>query len=323
MRVPHAHPGPFSLLATTLLLPAFIAASDIDCKHIRIQKKSFDLSALGGPHSVSHVVKEPPSISNTTFTVDICQPLKVPKKTPKEDTCPNFTRICSIERISNKADDSSTIAHVRPIAGNFDHGRPIDAQVTRLKTSASHGDAEKEGLRLEMHGGEYKKRKQKAVIEFLCDSEAEERRRLKPRREAIDADEDDDDDDDDDDDPVDENNRLKFISYGPVDDDAKEDVLRLEWTTKWACEGQTERDEGDSKGHWGFFTWFIIIAFLATAAYLIFGSWLNYNRYGARGWDLLPHGDTIRDVPYLLQDWTRRVVSTAQGGGSRGGYSAV
>jgi len=64
-------------------------------------------------------------------------------------------------------------------------------------------------------------------------------------------------------------------------------------------------------------------AFLVTAAYLIFGSWLNYNRYGARGWDLLPHGDTIRDVPYLLKDWTRRVVNTVQGNGSRGGYSAV
>jgi hypothetical protein len=64
-------------------------------------------------------------------------------------------------------------------------------------------------------------------------------------------------------------------------------------------------------------------AFLSTAAYLIFGSWLNYNRYGARGWDLLPHGDTIRDVPYLVKDAMRRVVNTVQGGGSRGGYAAV
>lgn len=63
--------------------------------------------------------------------------------------------------------------------------------------------------------------------------------------------------------------------------------------------------------------------FMATASYLIFGSWLNYNRYGARGWDLLPHGDTIRDIPYLLKDWTRRVLNTVQGTGSRGGYSAV
>jgi hypothetical protein len=63
--------------------------------------------------------------------------------------------------------------------------------------------------------------------------------------------------------------------------------------------------------------------FLAVASYLIFGSWLNYNRYGARGWDLLPHGDAIRDIPYIMKDFGRRVVTTVQGGGSRGGYSAV
>lgn len=63
--------------------------------------------------------------------------------------------------------------------------------------------------------------------------------------------------------------------------------------------------------------------FLCVAAYLIFGSWLNYNRYGARGWDLLPHGDTLRDIPYIFQDWLRRVINTLQGSGSRGGYSAV
>lgn len=63
--------------------------------------------------------------------------------------------------------------------------------------------------------------------------------------------------------------------------------------------------------------------FMSVAAYLIFGSWLNYNRYGARGWDLLPHGDAIRDVPYLMKDWLRRVLNSVQGAGSRGGYSAV
>lgn len=63
--------------------------------------------------------------------------------------------------------------------------------------------------------------------------------------------------------------------------------------------------------------------FLGVAAYLIFGSWLNYSRYGARGWDLLPHGDTIRDVPHLLREWARRVLGTVQGHGGSRGYSAV
>lgn len=62
--------------------------------------------------------------------------------------------------------------------------------------------------------------------------------------------------------------------------------------------------------------------FMLISSYLIFGSWLNYNRYGARGWDLVPHGDSIRDLPYAVKDWGKSIVGTMQGG-SRGGYSAV
>lgn len=63
--------------------------------------------------------------------------------------------------------------------------------------------------------------------------------------------------------------------------------------------------------------------FLLAAAYIIFGSWLNYNRYGARGWDLVPHGDTIRDLPYMVKDWVGGVKNSVSLGGDRGGYSAV
>lgn len=37
----------------------------------------------------------------------------------------------------------------------------------------------------------------------------------------------------------------------------------------------------------------------------------------------MPHGDTIRDIPYLVKDLSRKVVDTVSGGGPRGGYSAV
>lgn len=148
--------------------------------------------------------------------------------------------------------------------------------------------------------------------------------------------------------------RLKYIDFDLVDDTK---VLSLEWKTKYACENFKGGDDDSRKSkssHWGFFTWLIIMyvlssppilpsylcpyyyhyflsvslirsssIFLATAAYLIFGSWLNYNRYSARGWDLVPHSETIRDIPYIFKDWVRRVLSTLQGGGSRGGYSAV
>ncbi|KAI9874019.1 MAG: hypothetical protein M1830_010293 [Pleopsidium flavum] len=313
-----------SLLPTLLLLPHLSSAVSIDCKHVLVDGVSFDISALDGPHSVVWSRQHPPSIVNTTFTVDVCKPLKRTKGVPKDD------EFCGIEHTTNTFDNTDTISGVIPIAGNYptESGRTLDPQWTRLKTSSSHADSRKEGVRLEMHGGMYpfddrkRGRKQEAVIEFICD----------PRRTGL---EDEDEEErrrdvketEDDDDEEDERRSLRFISYGAVDEI---DVLRLEWLTKHACEDAKNGDNNDDENrsrHWGFFTWFIVIAFLATATYLIFGSWLNYNRYGARGWDLLPHGDTIRDVPYLLRDWARRVVSTVQGGGSRGGgrggYSAV
>ncbi|KAI9838103.1 MAG: hypothetical protein M1819_006259 [Sarea resinae] len=338
------------LLSSVLLLPSLTLAMNIGCEHVRVDKKSFDLSPLSGPHAVSYSYEQPPSIINTTFTIDICQPLKRPKSVPKTDTCQSGTRVCAVERAVNIADHASAISRVIPIAGDFIHDSlPLEPQWTRLKSSPSNADADKEGIRLEMHGGRYPFThkdgvQQKAIVEFLCD---ETRTGLEGDELGNGRNDDDDDDDDEDEDDDDDKRRLReratkgtdekgddekkpsdeqslrFVKYGKEGDI---DVLRLEWLTKYACESRKNKDDskgGSSSGHWGFFTWFIIVLFLAIASYLIFGSWLNYNRYGARGWDLLPHGDTIRDIPYLLKDWSRNVINTVQGGGSRGGYSAV
>ncbi|KAI9810722.1 MAG: hypothetical protein M1827_006060 [Pycnora praestabilis] len=317
-----------SILTTTFLLPSLIAASTITCSSLRVKGESFDLSALSGPHTVTTSEVHPPTVKNTTFTIDICAPLERTKNVPKGDECPLGTWVCGIERTTNPGEEKDEITGVYPIAGDYtlNHGGHLDPTWTRLKSSASHADSEKEGLRVEMQGGRYPfdlklNREQRAVVEFLCDKErtgnegsvAEERISMGKGEEGGAKR-----------DGGNEDPSLQFVSYGPQDDI---DVLRLEWRTKYACEGHKDDggDEGSKSpsGHWGFFTWFIIIAFLAIAAYLIFGSWLNYNRYGARGWDLLPHGDTIRDIPYLFKDWMRRVINTVQGGGSRGGYSAV
>ncbi|KKK14853.1 hypothetical protein AOCH_001770, partial [Aspergillus ochraceoroseus] len=220
---------------------------------------------------------------------------------------------------------SEETSHAFPIVG-LDHmgGGAKDPEITRLKTL----DSEREGLQVKLGGGEYTDEQQKkksagAVIEFQCDpgrsgleglDAADISRLLRIRDEG----------ESDQPSPEDGSNpdsSLQFKSWGPSDDDSY--VLSLSWKTRYACDDYVKNRDQDSSSHWGVFTWLIIIFFLCAAAYLIFGSWLNYNRYGARGWDLLPHGDTIRDIPYLFQDWLRRVGNTLQGAGSRGGYSAV
>ena len=108
-----------------------------------------------------------------------------------------------------------------------------------------------------------------AVIELICpkgegsDDDEESRRRRRSVREAKDEAEEDDDDNDGEkeDEDVSDTPGLKFISYGPgVRDDKDVDILELEWITKHACEGRTNKDGDDpKKSHWGFFTWFIIM----------------------------------------------------------------
>ncbi|KAL7623618.1 type II membrane protein [Parahypoxylon ruwenzoriense] len=335
-------------LILSLLLAPLPTEGMFSCDHVVADKQRFDLSKLGGPHSIvtSRLVGD--SAHNTTYTVDICRPLRKSGDAKKDEQCPNGSR-------------GDTFEKAIPIAGELaiSGGGALDPEVTRLSTSDSNSDSQKQGLRLVMKGGygktdSDKKREQRAIIEFVCDE----------NRDGTEGEYDPQDDKyDPDGGRVEERTNLLlyrtedgeegggndgnggnstskevqlgiqndpsfiFNSYEPLDEDSNIDVLRLTWLSKYACEKRAVDDDGsdgeEPSPHWGFFTWLVILVFLGTAAYLIFGSWLNYNRYGARGWDLLPHGDTIRDIPYLLKDWTRRVLNTVQGSGSRGGYSAV
>jgi hypothetical protein len=238
------------------------------------------------------------------------------------------------------------------IAGDYTlkTGVHLDSDVQRLKNSGSHADADKDGVRVILSGGTVPLQKggvkQKAVIEFICDPTRDGTETEMPAPGDVDGDDGDKEsslrrraDDEEEEKPA--KGPLVFMGY-KTEDVKGEDwgVLRLEWSTKYACEDAINEPVDGGAG-WGFFTWLIIMyvskmhepkdvasnsfdsVFLGVAAYLIFGSWLNYNRYGARGWDLIPHGDAIRDIPYVMKDFGRRVATTVQGPGTRGGYSAV
>ncbi|PYH45819.1 autophagy-related protein 27 [Aspergillus saccharolyticus JOP 1030-1] len=331
MRIPSSLSS--TLLSSALVLPTFVSAvGNFNCKDIVVDKVKYDLSALGGVHTLYNVVENPEeSVTvNTTYVVNICNILGKAAHRGRLN-CGTSKKICGFEY---RTHTNSTVETDQgfPIAGldPMGHGSP-DAEISRLKQS----DSEREGLLLKMSGGSYedsagKKHTAKAVIEFQCDPDRSGLEGLRTADEAQMRARDESGDNDNTPNPPQDDSgsgsgnsgsSLRFKSFGPVDDDAY--VLRLDWTTRYACDKYLEGNRGDSSSHWGFFTWLIILLFLCIAAYLIFGSWLNYNRYGARGWDLLPHGDTLRDVPYLFQDWVRRVVNTLQGSGSRGGYSAV
>ncbi|KAI1751155.1 autophagy-related protein 27 [Xylaria castorea] len=340
-------------LVISLLLAPLPAAAMFNCEKVVSDGQQFNLKALGGPHSVVTSQVNGDRIHNTTYTVDICAPLKKKSGSKKSDQCQNGTRVCAIKRLIKPGETVDTIEEVIPLAGDLmDHGgAALDPDVSRLnKVDPESG---KEGLRVILKGGfgytdTHVKHRKQTVIDFVCNKELEgtegeydsEDKYVARAEDDKNEDEDEDNDNDKGEDAppkevqlgLDKNPSLVFDRYGPSDSD-NVDVLHLTWSSKHVClskdndgsDGSGDED-GDVKkpgSHWGAFTWIVILVFLGTAAYLIFGSWLNYNRYGARGWDLLPHGDTIRDIPYLLKDWARRVLNTVQGSGSRGGYSAV
>jgi hypothetical protein len=162
--------------------------------------------------------------------------------------------VCAIEHTIN--DSSDTLSAVIPIAGDLLDfgGKALDAQWTLLSNSPSHSDSQKEGLRVELNGGIYEKKAQKAIVELICDRNRTglehdfdpEDKYLNEKRKR---------DEEKGDQPAVEPS-LTFLEY----DTSKEtDILRLQWKTKYACENSRNEDSGDKSQHWGFFTWFIIM----------------------------------------------------------------
>jgi hypothetical protein len=269
-----------------MLLPTLIAAfGNLDCSNIVTDGKIWDFSKIGGPRSVMESHETPPTLVNTTYTIDICRYLKRSGDVKKGEKCPGGTRgklrlhnlrhnrlqtfitqtykanscpnlVCGIQHTIKSLEGADEledyITEVRPIAGELRDfgGGNLEAKYTRLKDSELEQDAGKEGLRIELNGGIYAKRKQKAVVEFLCD----------PDRTGTETDLDPEDKYEGGEENIIKGNpSLTIIGFEHEVPGTEVDILRLKWRTKYACENQKDKDDGAKSGHWGFFTWFLIM----------------------------------------------------------------
>ena len=151
--------------------------------------------------------------------------------------------VCGIELSYRKDEpDSYHVERIIPVAGDFGSEDTLSPTYTRLKTSGAEADQNKEGLRVELHGGSYphekKDEKQEAIVTFICDRD---RTGLEGQKRDDGTGEGDE-------------KSLKYIDY-------ESGILKLEWKTKYACEQQLDDGGSDTDGgsHWGFFTWCIIM----------------------------------------------------------------
>lgn len=79
----------------------------------------------------------------------------------------------------------------------------------------------------------------------------------------------------------------------------------------------------EKSGGWGFFSWFFFLLFIGTAVYA-FQFWrTNYaHDFGGGRIDFESIAELVRDVPYLVRDFLRKLADTFAGAG-RSGYSAI
>ncbi|KZW00249.1 hypothetical protein EXIGLDRAFT_667597 [Exidia glandulosa HHB12029] len=147
------------------------------------------------------------------------------------------------------------------------------------------------GLDLTLQGGAYVKQQQSFVITLKCAKEAT--------------------------DPTFENYERGAVS--------------VQWSTPAACPakrdggggGGTDDNKTPQGSSGGSLRMFFLLFILAIVAYFAIGSYYNMNTYGASGWDVIPHKDFWRELPYLVQDLAAHLCSAFQPRTSRGGYVSV
>jgi autophagy-related protein 27 len=286
-----------SLASTTLLLlPSLTHAISLDCANIVADKIKFDLSPLGGVHEISDFQDFDDFSVNTTYVLNICNTLKGAatregvKCGTSRNGIPFFPSVlmsrymmadvrwivCGFAQ-TLYSDGRSDPLKSLPIAGyeNALGGGSKDVEINLLKSI----DPDTEGVRVKISGGTIpepelkKKYPASAIIDFQCDPNRTGLEGLKndddldqatdsKLRRREDSDEGKDGDKEGEDKPAPKTSSLTFQSFNLVDD--KEGfVLRLDWKTKYACEDYKRENPGSGGGsgggHWGFFTWLIIM----------------------------------------------------------------
>ncbi|KAG5356478.1 Autophagy-related protein 27 [Yarrowia sp. C11] len=268
------------------LAVAWAAAS---CQ-FNVDGKNYDLAAISGPKSVEYTIDTPPSQRKLEFVLDPCASLKQDKKKPADEQCPDNTIVCGLGYILLPKEKDFILSEVMPF------GNGPAPQYQPLK-AGEEGD---EGMSTS-YGNPWGSEKLDVEVHYIC-SDKEEGPKI-------------------------ENPGLGLNNF-----------YSILWKTPAACAtdgskpkepvkepGKTPDNDGESSKEnpsWGWFTWLFIIIVLGVAVYIIGNAWINYDRYGNAGVDLLPHADSLRDVPYLIRDLIAKVVGTFTGS-SRTGYSAV
>ncbi|KAG9036585.1 hypothetical protein FRB95_008419 [Tulasnella sp. JGI-2019a] len=261
-----------------------------NCK-AEIGAYSWDLTALNKEKTISRTRSSPPSTFEDEVRFNLCDVIKKREGYDSLDQCPSGTLACFTEVNKKPNDGAERITAVIPLA--VESGLNIQYKIIPPAI----------GLTLLLHGSRWPadaptSLRQSFNITLLCDPSTE--------------------------------SEPKFVSYNQGDGG-----MFVEWSNPSACahEGGDQKSpdttpppspgDGPSKSEGGGMRWFFFLLLMGVIAYFGLGAYSNYTNYGSRGWDLVPHRDFWRDVPYLAGDLVAHIVNSIRGGNSRSGYVSV
>ncbi|TRM69964.1 autophagy-related protein 27 [Schizophyllum amplum] len=274
--------------AVLLLAPCALADDNAFECHFTLEGTQYDLTLLGGEHSIARTRDLPPSTMVDTLRFDVCAELPRQEGVDDRDQCPAGTRAC-LSTINQKADHDDRVVSVIPVAqGSF-----LDASYSLLSSP--------EGISLTLHGASYPHptnstpTPQALVMTLLCSGEA-----MDP----------------------------KFTSYDGAElqvEWAHPAACKNDVGDGGDTGGdKTPADDGEPKSMGSGIGFFFLVLILALVGYFVLGAYYNYSTYGATGKDLIPHRDFWREVPNMLSDVVSHLCSSVRPRhNTRGGYIAV
>lgn len=277
------------IVVLSLLLTVVPSHALYQCKS-DVDGKSFDFTKLDKRRIVTTKRKTPPSSEILSWSINPCGTQYSDVDDVFKKNCNPVAQICGVKTVELES-GNTYITQVISAAGDFGE-KP--AQIS--ETLIDHG------LRVKWKGAKWGDQDVGAEIDFLCSSEDD----------------------------------LNVISWD-------ESTLKLQWKTVHACVSEEPEEPEDKipedpespdesnpdephkapsdSSSWGWFTWLFILLVIGFSCYVVGSAWINYNRYGLSGVELLPHSDLVRDLPYLVRDFFKKIINTFAGS-NRGGYSA-
>ncbi|KAF8513098.1 autophagy-related protein 27 [Hysterangium stoloniferum] len=274
-----------------------LSQSALDCNEpVSVNGVNYDFSSVASEQTIeSGIMDTPPTKNVFQLRFNICQDLSRSDGISDADQCPAGTRAC-LSQINKKEGLDDRIITVVPVA----QSSQLNPEYTILQSPL--------GISLQLHGPSYPpdslpSTPQSLNLTLLCTQDG---------RESSPA----------------------FLNY-------TDGIVSVEWKSKSGCSVASDGDSGnDNNGGAGdggekaeepsntggsSIGWFFLVVLIAFAGYFALGAYYNYNNFGATGWDLVPHRDFWRDVPYLFRDFADHLCTTLRPGhkGSRRGYMAV